>query len=89
MDYGIKECGLPVIVIYPDYSEKSDIVDSNGKIKKQIKNLWNNIPSFRDNRSAVAVLHIPNKKALIETALNDEDFMVNTMKSSGDYFYKL
>lgn len=89
MNYGIKECGLPVIVIYPDYSEKSDIVDSNGKIKKQIKDLWDNLPSFRDNRSAVAVLHIPNKKALIETALNDEDFMVNTMTSSGDYFYKL
>lgn len=62
MDYGIKTCGLPVIVIYPDYSEKSDIVDSNGSFRKQIKDLWDNLPHFRDNRSNVAVLHIPEKK---------------------------
>ena len=37
MNYGIGTKGLPVIVIYPDYDKKSDIVDSNGNFKKQIK----------------------------------------------------
>ena len=89
MDYGIKVCGLPVIVIYPEYSENSDIIDSNGNIKKQIKNLWDNLPRFKNNKSSVAVLHIPEKKELIEKALNNEDFMVNTMTNPGDYIYKL
>lgn len=82
MDYGIKECGLPVIVIYPEYS---DIVDSKGNIKRQIKDLWDNLPKFRDNRSSVAVLHIPKKKEIIRSALNDERFMVKTMTKPGDY----
>ena len=34
MNYGIGTKGLPVIVIYPDYDKKSDIVDSNGNFKK-------------------------------------------------------
>lgn len=37
MNYGIGTKGLPVIVIYPDYDKKSDIVDSDGNFKKQIK----------------------------------------------------
>lgn len=32
MNYGIGTKGLPVIVIYPDYDKKSDIVDSNSGI---------------------------------------------------------
>lgn len=44
MNYGIGTKGLPVIVIYPDYDKKSDIVDSNGNFKKQIKDLWDKLP---------------------------------------------
>lgn len=79
MNYGIGTKGLPVIVIYPDYDKKSDIVDSNGNFKKQIKDLWDKLPAFRDNMSSVATLHIPCTKSVIISALNNEDFMVNTM----------
>lgn len=89
IDYGINNQGLPVIVIYPDYSEKSDIVDSNGNIKKQIIDLWDNLPVFRDSKSSVAVLHVPCKKVLITSALNDSDFMIQTMTQAGDYHFKL
>lgn len=88
VDYGINTKGLPVIVIYPDYSEKSDIVDSNGNFKKQIKDLWDTLPKFRDSKSSVAVLHVPCKKIHITSALKDTGFMVNTMKDAGDYYYK-
>lgn len=30
IDYGINECGLPVIVIYPDYSEKKILQERTG-----------------------------------------------------------
>lgn len=75
IDYGINTCGLPIIVIYPDYRNKSDIVNSNG-ILNQIKILWNNLPIFRDNMDKVATLHIPYKKELITSALNNSGFKV-------------
>lgn len=34
IDYGINTKGLPVIVVYPEYCEKSDIVTSGGSFKK-------------------------------------------------------
>lgn len=69
--------------------DKDNIVDSNGNFKKQIKDLWDKLPAFRDNMSSVATLHIPCTKSLITSALNDEDFMVNTMADAKRYFYKL
>ena len=89
MEYGIGNQGLPVIVVYPEYSEKSDIVDINGKFKKQIKDLWDGLPSFKKYMGEVATLHIPMKKSVIEDALNNKGFMVNTMKTAGTYYYKL
>jgi len=89
IDYGINSCGLPVIVVYPEYSEKSDIINcSSETIKQKIKNLWDNLPIFRNSMGSVPTLHIPNKKAVIKNALNNEGFMVNTKKDSGEYFYK-
>ncbi|MCY9827398.1 TIR domain-containing protein [Vibrio chagasii] len=88
IDYGINTKGLPVIVVYPDYSEKSDIINCKEKtIKQQIKNLWDSVPKFRDSMSKVPTLHVPYKKALIEKALKDEDFMVNTKTDANTYFY--
>ena len=88
VDFGINSNGLPVIVVYPDFSEKSDIINCQGKsIKQQIKNLWGNLPIFRDSMSEVPTLHVPNKKILIEKALKDADFMVNTKCKVGKYFY--
>ena len=88
IDYGINLKSLPIIVVYPDYSEKFDIAGVSG-IKKQIKDLWDKLPVFRDNMSSVATLHIPETYELIKSALKETDFMVNTMASPGAYYYEL
>ena len=88
IDYGINTKGLPVIVIYPDFSEKTDIACSTG-IRKQVKDLWDKLPIFRDNMNKVATLHVPYKKALITSALKDSDFKVQTMTSADVYYYKV
>lgn len=88
MDYGINNQGLPVIVVYPEYTEKSDIINCQSEtFKKQITNLWDKLPIFRDSMSDVPTLHIP-KKILIKSALNDPDFMVASKCKAGTYFYK-
>ncbi len=88
MEFGIGTNGLPVIVVYPEYKNKSDIINCGSKtIKKQIKDLWDSLPAFRNNMSSVPTIHIPNNKELIRTALSDADFMVNTKCSAGIYFY--
>ena len=88
MEYGVWNQGLPVIVVYPDFSEKTDIVDSNGNFKKQIKDLWDKLPSFKSHMNEVATLHIPMNKDLIKKALSNKDFMINTMTKVGTYYYK-
>jgi hypothetical protein len=88
IDYGINTLGLPVIVIYPEYNENTDIVGSNG-IKSYIRNLWNKLPVFRDNMDKVPTMHIPMKKSLIRSALNDPDFMILTKTTPSSYYYKL
>jgi hypothetical protein len=88
VDYGINTDGLPVIVVYPEYSNKSDIANSStNQIKQAIKDLWDKLPKFRDSMSSVPTIHVPNKKDLIKNALNDTDFMVSTKKEPGIYFY--
>ena len=88
IDFGINTNGLPIIVVYPDYSEKSDIINCQSKtIKQQIKNLWDNLPTFRDSMYKVPTIHVPNQKVLIEIALKDSNFMVNTKCKASTYFY--
>lgn len=88
VNFGIGTKGLPVIVVYPDYTEKSDIVSSSNIIKQQIKNLWDKLPAFRNLMNEVPTMHVPNKKQLIKDALNDTDFMVSTKCTPGIYFYE-
>jgi hypothetical protein len=88
IDFGINTNGLPVIVVYPEYSEKSDIINCDSKtFKKQITDLWDKLPIFRDSMSKVPTIHIPMKKDLIEKALNDSKFMVNTKGAPGKSSY--
>lgn len=88
IDFGINNNGLPVIVVYPDYKEKSDIINCELEtFKKQIKDLWDKLPIFRDSMSKVPTIHIPNNKALIEKTLKDADFNVATKKESGRSYY--
>jgi hypothetical protein len=87
IDFGVNTNGLPVIVIYPEYSSKSDLLDINRKeLNTKIKSLWDNLPIFRDSMSKVPTIHIPLDKALIEKALNDPDFNVSTIGKNGIFF---
>ncbi len=86
IEYGIKECELPIIVTYPDYSDLSEIIIDD-KIIPEIKKLWNSIPVFSKNKDTVPVLHIPYKKELIKEALVNKHFMVNSKCSPGDFYY--
>lgn len=89
IDYGINTKKLPVIVIYPDFTEKTDIWCNTTGIRKQITDLWDKLPMFRDNMSKVATLHVPYKKDLITSALNDPDFKVQTMTKADQYHYPI
>jgi hypothetical protein len=89
MNYGIGTKGLPVIVVYPEYQNKSDIINCKTKtIKNEIKELWDKLPAFRDNMAEVPTIHIPNKKELIISALTNTDFMINSKCSADTYFYR-
>ena len=88
VDYGINSMELPVIVVYPDFSEKSDIIICESKkIRKKVKDLWEKLPRFRDSMVSVPTLHVPNKKDLIRKALQHDDFKVQTKGKSDVFFY--
>lgn len=89
MVFGIDTKGLPVIVVYPEFSDKSDIINCESKtIRAQVSNLWDNLPAFRERRNDVPTLHVPNNKALIRKALGNSDFQVATKGNPGVFFYK-
>ena len=88
VDYGINSMGLPVIVVYPDHSEKSDIISCESKkFRKKIKDLWDTLPKFRDSMENVPTIHVPNKKSLIQKALQNDDFKVQTKCEPDAFFY--
>ena len=85
IEFGINTDCLPIIVVYPDYNKKSDIINCSSKtIRKQ---MWDNLPIFRNSMKEVPTIHLPNDKALIKRALENEKFMVNTKGDPGEYFY--
>ena len=61
IDYGINDQGAPVIVIYPEYDTKEDLL-TNGSLKPVVKKLWDNLPTFRDSMKNVPTLHVPLEK---------------------------
>lgn len=85
IDYAINKKGLPIIVVYPEFKNISDIV-INSNFTESVIELWNKLPIFRDNKYKVPVIHIPMDKDLIKNTLNDTDFMVNT-KRDGEFYY--
>ena len=88
MDYGINNMELPVIVVYPNFSEKSDIIVCKTKaIRRQVKDLWDKLPRSRDSMVEVPTIHVPNKKALIRKALEDDGFNVHKRRDPGVYFF--
>lgn len=89
ISFGIGMKGLPAVVVYPDYTEKGDIIDCGANaIEQHIRNLWDNVPAFRDQMNSVPTMHLPNRKALIKSALDDPDFQIETKAAPGIYFYK-
>ena len=88
VDYGINSMGLPVIVVYPDFTEKSDIIICDTEtIRQKIKNLWDKLPTFRNSMKNVPTLHVPKDKSLIKKALQDEDLKVQTKADPKVFFY--
>lgn len=87
INYGIISCGLPIIVVYTDFRNRSDIT-YQGDFRKQITDLWEKLPVFRDNVGKVPTLHIAMNKNDITLALNESGFMVNTKSNVGQYYYK-
>lgn len=88
VDYGINDNSLPVIVVYPEYSDESDIIIcSSNEFKEQITDLWDSLPKFRDSMYKVPTIHVPNKKQRIREALGDPKFMVNTQGDANTYFF--
>lgn len=86
IDYGINDQGLPVIVIYPEYATKESLLVGES-LKQAVKNLWGNLPVFRDSMNKVPTLHVPMNKELIKKSLQDGEFMVGSMKAPGTYRY--
>jgi hypothetical protein len=87
IEYGIKDQGLPVIVVYPDYESKEHL-HPGGSLTNAVQGLWGNVPAFRDLRSLVPTVHVPLKKEVIKSALKDADFCVGTKKAAGVYIYR-
>lgn len=86
IDYGINDQGLPVIVVYPEYATKESLL-AGASLKQAVKNLWGNLPVFRDSMSKVPTLHVPMNKDLIRQALNNSGFMVSSKGNPDFYWY--
>ncbi|ATU63403.1 TIR domain-containing protein [Piscinibacter gummiphilus] len=87
VDYAINDQGLPVIVIYPEYSTKESLL-LNGALRDEVKGLWGKIPVLKDSINKVPTLHVPLNKAVIKDALSDPGFMVGSKNKPDIYRYK-
>ncbi len=61
IDYGINDQGLPVIVVYPEYDTKESLL-SDGLLNQAVRELWDNLPIFRDSMKNVPTLHVPSRR---------------------------
>ena len=88
IDYGVCTLGLPVIVVYPDYSYNWQISDGNNHPSQTIRRLWDKLPIFRDNCHLVPTAHVPMSKEYIEKVLNDKDFTIQYKSACYCWCYK-
>lgn len=86
LDYGINVLGLPVIVVYPDYSFNFSIA-ANHTPNAAVRALWDKLPVFRDNYLKVPTVHVPMDKFFITKALNDPDFSIHHKRGNYCYCY--
>ena len=60
-------------MVYPDFTEKDEIrICSNGAIRQKVKNLWDNVPKFRDSMKSVPTQHVPNKKGVDQVSVGGQ-----------------
>lgn len=85
IDYGINTKGLPVIVVYPEYSSNSELFTSDWRFKSSVVALWDKLPVFRDSKSSVPCVHVPMKKDLIREVLSTSAYTVQYKIDPGDY----
>lgn len=81
IECGVGQLKLPVIVVYPEY-DTTDEIEVNFS---QIKQLWTNIPEFCTYKVEVPVAHVPMKKNILEKALSDNGFTVQSPYEAKDY----
>lgn len=86
IDYGINDQGLPVIIIYPDFATKEDLL-INKSLRQSAKNQWDRLPIFRDSMHKVPTIHIPWNKRDTRRALSDTNFMLSTKTTPDVYVY--
>lgn len=86
IDYAINTLGLPIIVVYPDFSTKEDIANASG-LRQKVKNLWDKLPVLRDNMDKVPTIHIPMKKDLVRKSLGHDWFKVSTKTKPNQYYW--
>lgn len=84
IDYGMGTLGLPVIVIYPEFQDKSDISDGHNLTPKIVM-LWNNLPIFKKLIRNVPTLHIPMKQEIVRKTLNNNNFTIQSKCTSELY----
>ena len=88
IDYAINTLGLPIIVVYPEYDSRDEIIDDDKNFKMSIIKLWDKLPKLRDNMSKVPTIHVCMNQNDIRTALSDEDFMIQTkIEKNSKFFY--
>ena len=72
--YGIDECGLPVIVVYPELP----FVGCGNQLSQSALARWDNLECLKSRIGDVPTAHIPFKKEYITNTLNDSRFSVHT-----------
>lgn len=88
IDYGMCYLGLPVIAVYPDYSDNRWVTNGNNGPSDRVRRLWDNLPIFRDNCGNVPTVHVPMNKEYITMALDDSDFTIQHKHSNFCWCYR-
>lgn len=86
IEYGVNDQGLPVLVIYPEFSTEGSLL-AGRELSCSVKGLWERIPVFRDSMHKVSTLHMPMNKQLIRESLANDNFSFGSGIEPGVYFY--
>lgn len=88
IEYGACELGLPIIVVYPDLSNRDIVWDE--RFTPRVRELWDKLPVLKKAMGEVPTIHIPMEREYIEKTLLKRKFTVQN-KEQGvchQYFYR-